>query len=461
MDQGKKEAALLLGSALTSFYLSHKMSKEVTGMENMLTFFPTAMLWQSLPTVMVSQVYLIRRYFALSDASMVSWISLALHVLATRKFVEQYKTQFEAKHLFEQALKDANIPLHYGSGKIGDMSYYRWLSTLLLPFAPYLTTALAYNSPLSNLQVVNHIYYTKQKHGSQVLDVIFPKDAKSILKNQSINCLLYVHGGGWTVGKRFFHSLHLLMDMAHNGFVVCTMDYRLAPTNNVEDQVFDVKSGICWIKSNLINVLQEQFGGSLKHRDISLCIGGESAGGHLSLMAAMTMNDPKWQPSDQEYSVTDTSLDGCLDLYGVRDFTDSEEHWYKLDGGGFRNYIRHYVFQRCTLEHAEAHENLSPKLLLNRPFVELPPPIFGIHGTHDTLIPLDEAESFYAALKEGRKQWSGQSNSVNDVFVVIPYGPHGLNILANPVSFALSDAAENFLLACTRNRKRNLTVAKL
>ena len=41
--------------------------------------------------------------------------------------------------------------------------------------------------------------------------------------------LMYCHGGGWVVGSRKHHSVALLLAAARAGWLVATIDYRLAP----------------------------------------------------------------------------------------------------------------------------------------------------------------------------------------------------------------------------------------
>ena len=41
--------------------------------------------------------------------------------------------------------------------------------------------------------------------------------------------LMYCHGGGWVIGSRKYHSVALMLAAARAGWLVATVDYRLAP----------------------------------------------------------------------------------------------------------------------------------------------------------------------------------------------------------------------------------------
>lgn len=66
-------------------------------------------------------------------------------------------------------------------------------------------------------------------------------------------------------------------------------------------------------------------------------VGGESAGGHLASLLAITPNAAEYQP---DIPTADTSVQGCIDLYGVHDFTDANMSWRDRDPrDGFRFFV--------------------------------------------------------------------------------------------------------------------------
>jgi len=185
-------------------------------------------------------------------------------------------------------------------------------------------------------------------------------------------------------------------------------------------------------------------------------VAGESAGGHLATLMALTPNFKQYQAS---FPHVDTSVAACVDLYGVHDFLDQGMHWYVRDGGGFRTWISKVIMQRrLTAESRPLFEAASPLSLLSPQTIHQVPPIFACHGTHDTLVPVDEARTFYGVLAELRRTSSkGSSNAVGDVFVEIPGAVHAFNMMMSPRTFALGDSVLQFI---TRVRETHSTTHK-
>lgn len=74
-----------------------------------------------------------------------------------------------------------------------------------------------------------------------------------------------------------------------------------------------------------------------------------------------------------------------------------------------------------------------------------PPPFFIVHGTYDSLIPIEDARRFYQQLCELRARQRDTKTCVDDVLVEIPEAVHGFNMVHSPLSFALFDSIAIFL----------------
>ena len=110
--------------------------------------------------------------------------------------------------------------------------------------------------------------------------------------------LLQVHGGGWTIGNKDQQGIPLMQHLAAKGWVCVAINYRLAPRDPFPAQIIDVKRAIAWIRENIA-----EYGGDPDY----IAITGGSAGGHLTALAALTPNDPEWQPGFED---ADTSVAG-------------------------------------------------------------------------------------------------------------------------------------------------------
>ena len=56
-----------------------------------------------------------------------------------------------------------------------------------------------------------------------------------------------------------------------------------------------------------------------------VAVAGESAGGHLALVLALTGGDKRWQPG---FERLDCTVCACVDVHGVHDFEDSSGYFH-------------------------------------------------------------------------------------------------------------------------------------
>ena len=73
------------------------------------------------------------------------------------------------------------------------------------------------------------------------------------------------------------------------------------------------------------------------------------------------------------------------------------------------------------------------------------PPIMGVHGDNDYLVPVEDSRHFYRRLRELRGE--RKDGGVGDVFVELEGAHHAFGLMATPRSYALADAACAFLNA--------------
>jgi acetyl esterase/lipase len=106
---------------------------------------------------------------------------------------------------------------------------------------------------------------------SPALDVY----TKTSLKNAPV--LVYVHGGGWQIGDKSRVNAKPKY-FNRQGFVFVSINYRLFPDVNVENQLQDVDNALRWVARNIAD-----YGGD--PGNISLM--GHSAGAHLAAMTGV------------------------------------------------------------------------------------------------------------------------------------------------------------------------------
>jgi acetyl esterase/lipase len=205
--------------------------------------------------------------------------------------------------------------------------------------------------------------------------------------------LVYFHGGGFYSGRKSFEGRALLLRLASQGWVTISANYRLRPQANFFDHLADVKKVIAWVRAH-----GHEYGADPS----TLFLSGGSAGGHLSSIAALTQNNPKYQPG---FEGADTSVTAVASLYG----------WY----GGY------YGMGGPTSEVG----------VLGHPADDAPP-FFIAHGAQDSLATIDTARRFVAQLR------ATSPNPV--VFAELPHGQHAFDLFHSFQFSAVVDGIEAF-----------------
>jgi acetyl esterase/lipase len=231
--------------------------------------------------------------------------------------------------------------------------------------------------------------------------------------------LLQVHGGGWTIGNKDQQGIPLMQHMAARGWVCVAINYRLAPRDPFPAHVIDVKRAIAWIRAHIAD-----YGGDPDY----IAITGGSAGGHLTALAALTPNDPAYQPG---FEHVDTTVQAAVPHYGVYDFAGVT---------GLRSaellrdaFLAPRIIQKPWPEARAEFEAASPLLRVTPEA----PDFFVIHGVHDTLVPVAQARLFVEKLRETSRK--------TVVYAELPGAQHAFDIFPSIRSAHIVRAIDRYL----------------
>ena len=258
-------------------------------------------------------------------------------------------------------------------------------------------------------------------HPSQLLDVWRRDD----LPQQPAPVLVFVPGGAWVHGSRLLQGYALLSHLAEMGWVCVSIDYRVAPHHRWPKHLTDVKTAIAWARANV-----DKFGGDRNF----VAVAGCSAGGHLSALAGLTINDPEMQADLPEGS--DTSVDAVVGIYGRYDWEDRST----AERARFVDFLERVVVKRKIAKHPEIFRKASP---IHRVHPDAPP-FLVIHGTGDSVIPVEQARSFVERLRAA-------SHSVVS-YVELPGAGHAFDMIDGARTGSMATAIGLFLNQIHRNR---------
>ena len=212
--------------------------------------------------------------------------------------------------------------------------------------------------------------------------------------------VIYVHGGGWEHGSKagggFLEQLQ--PQLIAKGFVVASIDYRLAPADKWPAQIVDAKCAVRYLRAHASTYgIDTQRIGAW----------GGSAGGHL--VSLMGTADASAGFDVGEWANQSSRLQAVVDLFGPADLAVSA---WPSDATG----VITDVFGVAPGSASDTLTKASPVTWISRD----DPPFLILHGDADQTVPLSQSQEFAARL-----QVAGVTTSL----LIVRNGPHGL---ANP-----------------------------
>ena len=388
----------------------------------MLTFAP-GVLWSEFPLQFLA---------AEAAATGVAWrrgalrgpagkLGLAATAASAAVLIDLHRTAAAAGDVLEQALVEA----------LGD-DYRRGIADLM---------ADDHDAPLTRRQVgLPSMFRSERRQYVAASDIPYGqfgwRNTLDVWKRPDVAAgdaapvLLQVHGGAWTMGQKAQQASPLLAGMAGHGWVCVDINYRLSPRSTWPDHIVDVKRAIAWVKEHIA-----EHGGNPE----LIVITGGSAGGHLSSLAALTPNEPGFQPG---FEHVDTTLQGAVPMYGVYDWTNRDQ----TGRDDMERFLADRVLKSDLKTDRERWEEASSMSWVNPDA----PPFFVIHGSNDSLVPVEQARSFVAMLREASNQ--------PVAFAELPQAQHAFDFAGTVRTLKTVRAIERFLAAVRVRDRRGADV---
>ena len=164
--------------------------------------------------------------------------------------------------------------------------------------------------------------------------------------------LLYLHGGGFTIGSVDTHDI-LCRELARlSGAAVMSLDYRLAPEHTFPTAVNDAWDGMQWLRGQ---------GAALGLDTARMAVGGDSAGGTLAIVCALMARD-----AGLPLALQLLFYPGCA-AYGDTPSHQTYAHGYVLEADTIDFFFNHYIPDKAQRTdwrfaplHAADHSGLAP-----------------------------------------------------------------------------------------------------
>lgn len=227
--------------------------------------------------------------------------------------------------------------------------------------------------------------------------------------------LVQVHGGAWTRGDKRGQAEPLLAHMAERGWVGVAVNYRLGPAQRWPSMIVDVKRALAWVRHGIA-----EHGGDPGF----VVITGGSAGAHLAALAALSADDPAYQPG---FADADTSVAAAVPMYGVHDFTVDENGLFALLAGK--------VFGTAA---GDRSWRAASPVHRARPDA---PPFLMVHGDTDTVAGVDQSRRLVTALRAAGAPVR---------YAELPRAQHGFDAFPTRRTRVVVAAVDRFLTAVHR-----------
>jgi acetyl esterase/lipase len=211
--------------------------------------------------------------------------------------------------------------------------------------------------------------------------------------------VVWIHGGAWLFGARkfppdYWPSGLLFQSLIDAGIAVAAIDYRHSREAPFPAQLHDAKAAVRYLRrfAHVFGVDADRIG-----------VWGESAGGHLAALLALTSNAPEYEGRDG-VSGPSSAVKAVVDFYGVSNvatipsFEESfPPEWVeelKRVGGGLPPEPMAIFLTGSPIPEDEREAAASPITHVT----PAAPPFLLIHGEADTVVPFAQSVELRDAL---------------------------------------------------------------
>jgi len=237
---------------------------------------------------------------------------------------------------------------------------------------------------LSGVRVERHLLFAAAGTNQLKMDLYLPAKHTG-----HAPVVVLIYGGAWMMRNIGYEAPRAIW-LAHNGYAVAVIDYRLSSEALFPAQIYDCKAAVRWLRAHAT-----QYGLDADH----IGAWGDSSGGHLACLLGTAGNVPTLE-GDLGNTNESSRVRAVVDFFGPTDLLQMQAE--ALPG----SWIDHnsprapeaLLIGGPVQDNKEKAETANPIKYVSSDA----PPFFIAHGDSDLLVPWQQSELLFEALRKAQ-----------------------------------------------------------
>jgi len=225
----------------------------------------------------------------------------------------------------------------------------------------------------SDIKLISDLTYIRRCNKQLKMDIYLPLERK-----EPSPAIMFIHGGGW-VGLDKLQFQMQAVYFAQRGYVTVCIDYRLSNEALFPAALHDCKHAVLWLQAHADNYGVDPY---------RIAVAGDSAGGHLSALLALTPGIKELEEYSSNYW-HEAKVNLVIVFYGVFDFYSLWKYARKNRIQGTEQAVRGFL-GGSPYEVPQRYAMASPINYVN----EASPPFLLFHGRKDKSVPCEQTFRF-------------------------------------------------------------------
>ena len=251
--------------------------------------------------------------------------------------------------------------------------------TMLLP-----AICFAQTPDLPGVKIERDLAFASFGEKSLKLDLYRPANSSG-----NVPVVVLIYGGAWMMRNQWMETPKAVW-LATHGYAAAVIDYRLSSEALFPAQIYDCKAAVRWLRANAA-----KYGLDAAH----IGAWGESSGGHLASLLGVASRVASLE-GDAGNTNQSSQVQAVVDFFGPTDLLEMGAH--ALPGSPIDHNSptapEALLIGGPVQENRDKAEQANPIKYVTHDA----PPFLIVHGEQDPLVPCNQSELLFDALKKAR-----------------------------------------------------------